>query len=137
MDDLPINWNDMESNTINAMKYACQQLRLHPNGGKKKDYIRVLNNYKKNELKEKKTIMIDTIDGGKSEERQSKDLDEEAGCRQMEKGLIKDTVVSNRSRTPLPLVPISEAKSSGERKKYLFILSIILVVLLILFLFML
>lgn len=37
--DIDLDWDNLESNTINSLRYACQQLRLYTKGNLKKDYI--------------------------------------------------------------------------------------------------
>lgn len=44
-----LDWNQLDNNTIRALKFACEQLRLHPHGGKKKDYVYALNKYQRHQ----------------------------------------------------------------------------------------
>ncbi|KAH0785898.1 hypothetical protein GPJ56_010159 [Histomonas meleagridis] len=43
-----INWDNLEANSIQALKFACQQNRLHPHGKTKRDYINALKKIRPN-----------------------------------------------------------------------------------------
>ncbi|OHT00185.1 hypothetical protein TRFO_33217 [Tritrichomonas foetus] len=53
-----INWENLESNTISALRFVCQQFQIIPNGKTKKDYIYALQAYKSR--KEPKTTQPPT-----------------------------------------------------------------------------
>lgn len=42
-----IDWSDLESNTTQALRFACQQLRLRPAGYSKGDYIAALRTHQR------------------------------------------------------------------------------------------
>lgn len=45
--DSEINWNNLESNTIQALRFACQERGIYPKGSSKKDLVRALRSYQR------------------------------------------------------------------------------------------
>ena len=50
-----IDWTDLRKNTVDSLKYACQQLRIFPKGRKKEDYVFALSQYRRKQLQSNKS----------------------------------------------------------------------------------